>query len=114
MVLLHLSSSIVSTALALFLLSTKVNAVPHHHDLIHRHASPARRLMTLGSESLARRDQSTPVERIYARLIPCSGTVDGTAAAGKPNSDISAYVGHETGLQLSQPGGKAFQCAANT
>jgi hypothetical protein len=114
MVLLHLSSFIVSTALALFLLSTKVNAVPHHHDLMHRHVSPARRLMTLRHESLARRDQSTPVERMDISLIPCRGTVNGTAAAGKPNSDISASVGHEAGLQLSQPGRKAFQCAANT
>ncbi|KAG9383672.1 Dimer-Tnp-hAT domain containing protein [Pyrenophora tritici-repentis] len=42
-------------------------------------------------------------------LIPCLGVVD-----GKPDADTSACVGFEAGLQLSQPGGMAFQCAANT
>ncbi|KAI1571661.1 hypothetical protein PtrEW13061_011354 [Pyrenophora tritici-repentis] len=42
-------------------------------------------------------------------LISCLSVVD-----GKPDADTSACVGFEAGLQLSQPGGMAFQCAANT
>ncbi|KAF1834728.1 hypothetical protein BDW02DRAFT_497713 [Decorospora gaudefroyi] len=56
-----------------------------------------------------------PVQIEYAgsyfdiSLIDCVGRTDGVR-----NSDTSACVGHEAGLQLSNPGGRAWQCGAAT
>jgi len=58
MAVLRACSPIATALLALLLLPRPVTAVPHNHGHkhVHRHVSPANDLITLGPESLARRD----------------------------------------------------------
>ncbi|KAI4933046.1 hypothetical protein J4E85_003449 [Alternaria conjuncta] len=62
MAVLRACSPIATALLALLLLRKPVTAVPHNHGHkhVHRHVSSANDLITLGPESLARRD--TPVK----------------------------------------------------